>query len=145
MPTYAVSSRRGVINPQQRGDVAKLLTTLHSEIALAPRYFVQVLFHDLDEGALFLAGQEAREGHVWIHADIRSGRTPEQKTQLLEEITAQTAALLQLTPEHVWVYINEIPGEHMTEYGKLLPEPGGEERWFASLPQELQDKLKKLK
>lgn len=95
--------------------------------------------------ALFLAGQEAHEGHVWIHADIRSGRTSEQKTQLLEEITAQTAALLQLTPEHVWVYINEIPGEHMTEYGKLLPEPGGEEEWFASLPQELQEKLKELK
>lgn len=144
MPTYAVHSHRGLISQNQRQEVAELLTTLHAEIAIAPRYLVQVLFHDLNDGAIFLAGQEVKEGHVWVHADIRSGRTQEQKTQLLESITAQVAGVLELSPEHVWVYINEIPGEHMTEYGKLLPKPGDEDKWFASLPQELQERLKSL-
>lgn len=141
MPTYAVTSRTGLISQEKRAAVAELLTTLHQEIAIAPRYLVQVIFHDVEPGALFLAGQPAPEGHVWIRADIRSGRTRQQKTELLEQITAQAAALLGLGPEHVWVYINEIPGEHMTEYGRLLPEPGREGEWFAALPRELQERL----
>lgn len=145
MPTYTVSSRIGLIDQEHRAAVAELLTTLHNEIAVAPRYLVQVLFNDLATGALFLAGKQAPEGHVWIHADIRSGRTQQQKTDLLEQITSRVADALGLTPEHVWVYINEIPGEHMTEYGKLLPQPGHEEEWFTTLPQALQEELSNLK
>lgn len=144
MPTYAVSSPSGVINQEHRAAVAEVLTTLHHEIAVAPRYLVQVIFHDLDAGALFLAGQEVREGHVWIRADIRSGRTQRQKTELLEQITVSVADALGLASEHVWVYINEISGEHMTEYGKLLPEPGGEEEWFATLPPTIRNELSDL-
>lgn len=144
MPTYAVTSRIGLINQDKRAAVAELLTTLHHEIAIAPRYLVQVIFHDVAPGALFLAGQPAPEGHVWIHADIRSGRTRQQKTELLEQITAQVAALLGLEPEHVWVYVNEIPGGHMTEYGQLLPEPGREGEWFAALPPHVREELSAL-
>lgn len=141
MPTYAVFSRSGLIDQEHRAAVAELLTDLHQEIAVAPRYLVQVLFNDLDAGALFLAGEPAPEGHVWVHADIRSGRTQRQKTRLLEQITAKVADTLGLLPENVWVYINEIPGEHMTEYGELLPQPGREEEWFSTLPQRLRDQL----
>nr|7M58_A Chain A, Tautomerase_3 domain-containing protein [Corynebacterium halotolerans YIM 70093 = DSM 44683]7M58_B Chain B, Tautomerase_3 domain-containing protein [Corynebacterium halotolerans YIM 70093 = DSM 44683]7M58_C Chain C, Tautomerase_3 domain-containing protein [Corynebacterium halotolerans YIM 70093 = DSM 44683] len=144
-PSYAVSSRAGLIDQERRAAVADLLTTLHRDIAVAPRYLVQVIFNDLDAGALFLAGREAPEGHVWIHADIRSGRTAQQKTDLLEQITSKVADVLELPPEHVWVYVNEIPGENMTEYGKLLPEPGKEEEWFATLPQSLQEELSDLR
>lgn len=145
MPTYAVSAVSGLIDQEHRAAIAELLTTLHCEIAVAPRYFVQVLFTDLDTGALYLAGRPVQEGHVWIHADIRSGRSTRQKTELLEQITAQVADTLGLPPEHVWVYINEIPGAHMTEYGRALPEPGQEEEWFKALPQVLQEKLAELK
>ncbi|MDR7329851.1 tautomerase family protein [Corynebacterium guangdongense] len=141
MPTYTVASRRGLIDQEHRRDVATLLTDLHAEIARAPRYLVQVIFHELEPGALFLAGTEAPEGHVWVRADIRSGRSGARKTALLEQVTAKVAELLGLPPTNVWVYLNEIPGAHMTEYGSPLPEPGREEDWFSALPEEVRARL----
>ena len=141
MPTYTLASRRGFIDQEHRRAIAALLTDLHAEIARAPRYLVQVIFHDLEPGALFLAGAEAPQGHVWVRADIRSGRSEAQKTALLQQVTAKVADLLELSPENVWVYLNEIPGAHMTEYGSLLPEPGREEEWFSALPEEVRARL----
>lgn len=144
MPTYQVFSRTGDLTGEQRASVARLLTTLHHEIAEAPRYLVQVIVHDVASDGFYLGGVALEQRHVWIHADIRSGRSPEQRRQLIIQATTQVADLVGLTPEHVWVYLNEIPGKHMTEYGEQLPEPGGEEQWFRSLPQTVQDQLSEL-
>lgn len=144
MPTYACWSETGVIPPDARGRIATALTEAHHEVALAPRYFVQVLFPELPPGSLFLAGQPATSGHVWIRADMRSGRTVEQKRELLARITREVGAILGIAPESVWVYLSDIPGASVAEYGRPLPDPGGEEEWFAQLPPELRERLAQL-
>lgn len=141
MPTYTVLSTAGTIGPGQRPKLAELITDLHHEVTSAPRYLVQVIFNDLAPGELFLAGQEVSQDHVWIRADIRSGRTEQQKTGLLKQLTARGAETLGIPAAHLWVYVNEIPGANMTEYGQLLPEPGGEAEWFSSLPPQVRDVL----
>lgn len=144
MPTYACWAETGVIPTADRETIARALTEIHHEVATAPRYFVQVIFNDLDNGSVYLAGEPADGGHVWIRADIRSGRTAEQKQQLLDRITREVGGILGIAPEHVWVYVSDIPGSNVSEYGRSLPDPGGEAEWFSSLPSDLQARLATL-
>jgi phenylpyruvate tautomerase PptA (4-oxalocrotonate tautomerase family) len=138
MPTYSCWATAGTIPVEARKRVADALTEIHHDVAVAPRYFVQVVFIDL-------AGQQADAAHVWIRADIRAGRTDEQKRELLRRITTEVGDIVDVSPEEVWVYINDIPGANIAEYGRPLPDPGDEDRWFAALPQELQQRLDPLR
>ena len=144
MPTYTCWSEAGVVPTEARAKIATALTEIHHEVAAAPRYFVQVVFADLATDSVFLAGQAASAGHVWIRADIRAGRTEETKSELLRRITKEVGGILGLAPEHVWVYMCDIPGPNIAEYGRVLPDPGQEDAWFGQLPQDLQEQLAKL-
>jgi phenylpyruvate tautomerase PptA (4-oxalocrotonate tautomerase family) len=144
MPTYTCWSTAGTVPPDARAKIATVLTEIHHEVAVAPRYLVQVVFADLDAGSLFLAGQPAPAAHVWIRADIRAGRTEEQKVELLRRITEEVGGILGLAAEHVWVYLCDIPGANIAEYGRPLPNPGQEDAWFDRLPAALQQQLAKL-
>lgn len=142
MPTYNCWTRAGQLSPVQRKQIAKSITQIHHEVARAPRYFVQVIFNELGAQSHFIAGEEAEEHHIWIRADIRSGRSRDQKEQLITRILHDVCDISGAPPESVWVYISDIPGPSVAEYGHILPEPGGEEEWFARLPAELQDRLR---
>jgi phenylpyruvate tautomerase PptA (4-oxalocrotonate tautomerase family) len=145
MPTYTVWAEPGVVPTEARARIATTLTELHHDIAIAPRYFVQVIFTELTSGAVYIAGQEANRRHVWIRADIRAGRTDDQKRKLLDRITDEVGQILGLPREEVWVYICDIPGANIAEYGRALPDPGQEEAWFAGLPENLQRALDPLR
>lgn len=60
-------------------------------------------------------------------------------------IRAEAGAILDVSPQEIWVYINDIPGGNIAEYGRPLPNPGEEDGWFAVLPDELQVRLTPLK
>lgn len=145
MPTYACWSTAGTIPVEAREQVVRALTEIHHEVALAPRYFVQVVFHDLTPGAIYIAGQLAEPGHVWIRADIRAGRTDDQKKEMLRRITTEVGQIVGAPPEEIWVYIDDIPGGNIAEYGRPLPDPGEEDSWFAALPADLQERLDPLR
>lgn len=144
MPTYTCWSEAGIVSPEDRAKVAIALTEIHHEVASASRYLVQVLFVDLAAGSQFLGGQPVPDGYVWIRADIRAGRTEALKRQLLERIMSEVADVLGLAPEQVRIYICEIPGPNIAEYGQIMPHPGEEEAWFAQLPAPLQERLNRL-
>lgn len=144
MPTYVCWSRAGKLSPDQRQRIAKSITEIHHEVALAPRYFVQVVFNELEPKSHFVAGEEADPSHIWIRADIRSGRTQEQKSRLMTRIVDDVCAIADASRENVWVYISDIPGTSVVEFGHILPQPGEEEAWFAKLPRGLQEKLRSM-
>jgi phenylpyruvate tautomerase PptA (4-oxalocrotonate tautomerase family) len=137
MPTYTCWSEAGAISSEARGRIATALTEIHHQVADAPRYLVQVLFADVPAGSQFLAGRPVPERYVWVRADIRAGRTEELKRELLLRIVREVSEILDLAPEQVRVYICEIPGPNIAEYGQIMPHPGQEEAWFAALPEEL--------
>jgi phenylpyruvate tautomerase PptA (4-oxalocrotonate tautomerase family) len=144
MPTYTCWSQAGVISPEARATIATTLTEIHHEVAMAPRYLVQVLFTDLPAGSQFLAGHPVPDRYVWIRADIRAGRSEELKRELLVRMMGEVSEILDLAPEQVRIYICEIPGPNIAEYGQVMPPPGGEEAWFAQLPPEVQERLAKI-
>ncbi|WP_315831885.1 tautomerase family protein [Bradyrhizobium prioriisuperbiae] len=142
MPTYVCTSHSGVLSPEQRARISRRLTEIHHEVAVAPRYFVQVIFNDLSPHSHYIGGDEAGPGQIWIRADIRSGRTQEQKAKLLTRIIDAVSEISGSSREDVWVYISDIPGQSVAEFGHILPSPGEEEVWFAGLPSAIQDKLR---
>ena len=144
MPTYTCWSKAGVVTIEARARIAAALTDIHFEVAAGPRYFVQVIFTELDSDSLFIAGRPMTTGHLWIRADIRAGRTEEQKTELLRRIVDDVSSITGIVGEHIWVYLNDVPGPNIAEYGRPLPNPGQEKQWFDNLPDQLQEQLTEL-
>lgn len=141
MPTYAFTSMKA-FSPAHRERIVESVTAIHAAEATAPRYFVQVVFSTVDEGAIFIGGEPAPDGHVWVNALIRAGRTNAQKAKILQQIMGETAKIMDVPEQAVWVYISDIDAHGVLEFGSVLPEPGGEEQWLSSLPTELREKLK---
>lgn len=144
MPTYVCSTAAGRLTPKQRTEIAATITAIHAEEGAAPRYFVQVMFNDILPVSHFIGGQPAPEGLIWIRADIRSGRTDGQKKAIMERIAHHVSNIADVERENVWVYISDIPAEGVLEFGQVLPPPGQEDKWFASMPEPLQVRLKTL-
>jgi phenylpyruvate tautomerase PptA (4-oxalocrotonate tautomerase family) len=144
MPTYVCSTAAGRLTAAQRAQIAEAITTIHAEEGMAPRYFVQVLFNEVQRESHFIGGKPAPEGLIWIRADIRSGRTDGQKKAIMERIADDISALAKVRREDVWVYISDIPATGVLEFGHVLPSPGNEAEWFASMPAALQARLKNL-
>jgi hypothetical protein len=47
----------------------------------------------------------------------------------------------EIAEEEVWVYLSDIPAQNMAEYGRVLPVPGAENAWFATLSAALRERL----
>ncbi|MHA6641057.1 tautomerase family protein [Mesorhizobium sp. A623] len=144
MPTYACWTAGGRLTSAQRTDIAKAITTIHAEEGRAPRYFVQVLFNEIQPASHFIGGLSAPEDLIWVRADIRSGRTVEQKKAIMERIADGLSTIAKVGREDVWVYISDIPATGVLEFGQVLPPPGEEDAWFSRLPEALQERLKAL-
>ena len=140
MPTYAFTTAKQ-LTQAQRAKLVESVTTIHSVEATAPRYFVQVVFYKVEPGSIFIGGEAASADHVWVRAIIRSGRSNEQKARILRRVMRETSEILGISEQAVWVYISDIPAQGVLEFGNVLPEPGGEDKWLASLPSDLRDKL----
>ncbi|MGA0531213.1 tautomerase family protein [Hansschlegelia sp. KR7-227] len=141
MPTYAFTTAKRLTLEQKRKIVASV-TAIHSAEAAAPRYFVQVVFYAVEDGALFIGGEAAGADHVWVNALIRAGRSKEQKAAILTRIMRETSAILDISEQSVWVYVSDIPAQGVLEFGAVLPEPGGEAAWLEALPAEVREKLR---
>jgi phenylpyruvate tautomerase PptA (4-oxalocrotonate tautomerase family) len=142
MPTYAFTTAKD-LTAAQRARLVESVTTIHHEEAQAPRCFVQVVFHEVAPGAIFIGGELASPDHVWVRADIRAGRSREQKAAILRRIMRETSEILDISEQAVWVYVSDIPAHGVLEFGSVLPEPGGEAAWLASLPADLREKLQR--
>ena len=142
MPTYMCWTRVGQLSLDQRQRVARSITEIHHDVTLTPRFLVQVIFNELEPHRHYIGGAEAESNHIWIRADIRLGRTQEQKSQLLTRIVGDVCAITEVPRENIWVGISDIPGTSIVEYGHILPQPGEEDAWFAKLPHDLQERLR---
>ena len=141
MPTYVCAAAAGRLTPVQKLEIVRSITAVHHEETGAPRYLVQVIFYDLAPDSHYVAGQLAPADQIWIRGDIRSGRTNEQKSQMLRRIMHDVGRASGATEDAVWVYLSDIPAENLTEYGRILPPPGKEDAWFSSLPDATRERL----
>lgn len=136
MPTYVVAAAEGRLDAQLKHAIASGITRAHSEATGAQAFFAQVIFQDIAAGNHFLAGQPIASDHIFVHGEIRAGRTSEQKQRLLERIVTIVVDQTRTPSRHVWVYLSELPPSQMVEFGRVLPEPGREAQWLESMSAE---------
>ena len=143
MPTYNVSVRKGLLNDEQKEKVAQHITLAHTRATGAPNYFVQIIIDENEHRTRYLGGQPS-EQHIWINGDIRGGRKVEQRQQLMLDIMQGVSKISGVKESLVWVYLNNLEPDDMVEYGKVLPLPGQEGKWFDALPEAVKTYLNTL-
>ena len=127
MPFYHAIVRPEVLAPADREALSNDVTSVHCDVTGAPRTFVHVLYTVDDANRL------SENIDVLYRANIRSGRTPEQKAELTARLQNATAERTTASPSSVAIHIEETEASFVMEGGSLLPEPGSpeEEAWKA--------------
>lgn len=143
MPTYYCQVPNDKLDDEQKLGMARSITFRHSEATGAPSYFVQVVIDDDTHNARFIGGESAAE-HIWIRADIRSGRSKDQLQSLMVNIRTDVASITGVSEDDIWIYLNSLEPDNMLEYGHILPLPGKESEWFNNLPENLRDRLQRV-
>jgi phenylpyruvate tautomerase PptA (4-oxalocrotonate tautomerase family) len=136
MPTYTVFTTPGALANEDKQRMAGEITRTHNEVTGAQKFFVQVMFVDMPLLNWFVGGAQVAPNAVFLHGQIRSGRSAALRQQLLTDLRDVVESTAGVPKTSVWVYIVEIPSVNMVEYGHVLPAPGGEAQWLASLPPE---------
>jgi phenylpyruvate tautomerase PptA (4-oxalocrotonate tautomerase family) len=144
MPTYTCLARAGWLGAERKRAIARAVTAAHSDLTGAPAWFAQVLFRDVADGDHFVGGAPLDHEHVFISAQIRTGRSAGLRDALVRRLTADVAAAAGVEAFGVWVYLVELPPAAMVEFGHVLPEPGEEDAWTAALPAAYRDRLRGL-
>ena len=81
MPVYTVY-HRSIIEVAAKAEIASGLTSLHSTVTAAQRKSVKVFFIALGRDSYFSGGEPAEE-YVRVVAQIRQGRSQDQRMRLM--------------------------------------------------------------
>jgi phenylpyruvate tautomerase PptA (4-oxalocrotonate tautomerase family) len=144
MPTYTVTYSNLTFSDSQLENIARAITSTHKECTGANTYFAQVIFQETPAGKHFMGGKPVQHPQVFLHGQIRAGRTPELKEKLLLGMRAALMKASGLNKDQIWIYLIDLTPEQMIEYGEILPPSGKESEWFTNLSADLQNKLKAL-
>ena len=81
---------------------------------------------------------------MWVYGHIRTERTTSARIHIMVGIRDLLTQVLKIPESVVWVYLNELAHTDMIEFGRVLPEPGEEQRWLDQLSPELREHLVSL-
>lgn len=144
MPIYVCTAALGRLTPVQKTEIAQSITAIYHEVTGAPRYMVQVIFHDVAPGNQYVAGRPAPADQVLIRCDTRSGKTNEQRTQMVRRIMQEVGRASGGAEDAVTVLLCEIPVANIAEHGRVAPAPEEDDAWFSSLPDATRERLRRL-
>ena len=144
MPTYTVTNSNFSLKTKQKKELAKGITKIHNIVTGANSYFAQVIFNKTKNNNHFMGGKEVKEPSIFLHGQIRAGRTNSIKKKLISNLKNILIKESKLDETQVWVYIVDIAPSQMIEYGAVLPESGKEKVWFSNLSKKLKKKLLKI-
>lgn len=136
MPTYHCAAPANVLDAARKAAIANAITRVHSEVTGAPGFFAEVIFRDVPAGDWFVGGEPLEGDQIFVHGNIRAGRSAEIRHELISRLAGAVATAAGVPVGAMWIYISELPSRAMMEFGHVLPEPGEETSWTAALPEE---------
>ena len=144
MPTYTVNLSSFELSAEQKERIARVITRTHYSVTGANPCFAQVIFNALPEGNHYIGGKKLSETLLFLHGQIRAGRSPEVKEKLILDLRDELVKASGLDKSQVWIYLLDLTPKQMIEYGEILPQSGNESQWFAGLEPGLKEKLSSL-
>ena len=133
MPVYSITSKE-VIPVKKKQQLVDLFTDTHCNIMIAPEQFVHVLFSD----GIPITNQYK----LYIHANVRKGRTQDKIDRLVETLKTKCAEILHIPMEKVYINLLEINAKWIMEGGYVMPDPGEEDEWMAKVTKALEEREK---
>lgn len=122
MPFYQFIIPAESPTAKRKHEVARAVTQAHVRVTGAPADYVNIAFVEVAAGSIFAGGEAVEAGRMF--GMIRSGRSPETKRELLTEIARAWGDVTGESPDSFALFIVEVPGDHMLENGRFLPEAG---------------------
>ena len=134
MPTYQLTVPANRLSREHKARAAAEITRVHNEVTGAATFFAQVIFQEVPEGSYFVGGRMLADDQLFLHGQIRAGRSAPDRRRLLLALRDAVALAADAELVSVWVYLVDLPARDMIEYGHILPEPGDEAAWMEALP-----------
>lgn len=144
MPTYTLMTPKGRLNSEQKVRVAAEVTRVHNQVTGAAAFFAQVIIQEISPGCYFVGGKPLAGEQMFLHGQIRAGRSAQDRKRLLLALRDAVAGAAGAEPGGVWVYLVDLPASDMIEYGHVLPEPGGENAWMEGLPEADRERMRNI-
>lgn len=144
MPTYTVFAPAGRLSAAHKQQLARAITEAHNRHTGASTFFAQVMFRELPAGDWYIGGAPIEGEQIFLHGQLRAGRTPEVKHALLAELSEVLGGIPGIARNRVWAYLIDLVPEQLVEYGHFLPQPGGEAAWMAALPAADRDYMQRV-
>ena len=142
MPSYQVFADKGMLSETQKEKTAQAITEALTALTGAPKWYVQVIFQEIDAGSRYICGKQSR-GILWIRGDVRI-RTPEQNAALMHELARRVGGACGIPKENVWIDLCGIEPENIMKFDTVFPAAGREDEWYQHLPQETKDRILEL-
>jgi phenylpyruvate tautomerase PptA (4-oxalocrotonate tautomerase family) len=133
MPVYMVYVSAGRFGAEEKGAIARAITSAHQALTGTQHFLAQVSYQEQPAGNVFLGGVQQSGDLIFVHGHHRAGRPADLKHRLAAKIVEDVSRAASIEKMHIWIYIDEMPANQMFEYGRVLPEPGDEQAWFDAI------------
>ena len=120
MPFYQFTVPAGSATARKKAEVAAAVTAVHAEITGAPREYVNCSFAEVPPGSIFTGGSAVDHGRMV--GIIRQGRSEDVKRKLMTALADAWVSVTGEPAEDIALFVHEVPGYQVMEYGQLLPE-----------------------
>jgi phenylpyruvate tautomerase PptA (4-oxalocrotonate tautomerase family) len=132
MAIYTCITQEGTLSAEQRAGIAQEITRIHSTHTGEPAGFVWVIFETVSPDRIYEGGKPAVMAAM-VATGFRENRSTEVKAQVLKELWSMYKNVTGLPDDRIWVELTEIPASNAMWLGAILPEPGHEAEWLATL------------
>ena len=135
MPLYGLTSNKNLSSTKKQ-KLVDLFTDTHCSIMIAPEQFVHVVFF---EGMPLMENKS-----LYVHANVRLGRTQSQIDRLCKRLITECAKILQVKEDKIHINLMEIDGKWAMEGGFVMPSPGEEDEWMEKVTKALAKREEEL-
>lgn len=144
MPIYTVTAITGRFSPAQKQRLATAITELHCAATGTLRHLVQVVFHEVAAGDVFVAGKPLQYDNIAIVGLVRGGVRAEARKALILDMMHSAAAIAETDRSSVQIYIAELPARNIAEWGRLSGAPDDDASSDPVAAAQLQERIRSL-
>jgi phenylpyruvate tautomerase PptA (4-oxalocrotonate tautomerase family) len=120
MPVYEFIAPTGAATLDHKAEIARAVTSVHTEVTGAPARYVHCSFTEAHRGSMFIDGEETASPRMM--GLIRAGRSEELRGRLIHAIADAWSEITGDARDELSIFLYEVPGANCFEYGSILPE-----------------------